>query len=78
MGARIVPHRAGYEIDGPQRLKGATVSSRRDHRLAMSLTIAGLVASGRTVIEDAQEIDESFPGFVEILQDLGANIERYD
>jgi 3-phosphoshikimate 1-carboxyvinyltransferase len=78
MGARIVPHPAGYEIDGPQRLKGATVSSHRDHRLAMSLAIAGLVATGRTVIEDAQELNESFPGFVEILRDLGADIERYE
>ena len=78
MGARIVPHLAGYEIDGPKRLKGATVSSHRDHRLAMSLAIAGLVATGRTVIEDAQELNESFPGFVEILRDLGADIERYE
>jgi 3-phosphoshikimate 1-carboxyvinyltransferase len=44
----------------------------------MSLAIAGLVATGRTVIEDAQELNESFPGFVEILRDLGADIERYE
>jgi 5-enolpyruvylshikimate-3-phosphate synthase len=40
----------------------------------MSLAVAGLSASGETVIEDADELSESFPGFVETLQRLGANI----
>ena len=42
----------------------------------MSLAVAGLVARGETVIEDAQELNESFPGFVETLQNLGADIEQ--
>jgi 3-phosphoshikimate 1-carboxyvinyltransferase len=78
LGATIIPHRDGFEIDGPQKLTGAAVSSRRDHRLAMSLAIAGLVASGKTVIEDAQELSESFPGFLETLQEMGAGLEVYD
>lgn len=78
MGAKIKPHPDGFEIDGPQRLVGATVTSRRDHRLAMSLTVAGLIAEGATIIEEAQELHESFPGFVETLQRLGAQIEVYE
>lgn len=74
LGAEITPHPDGFEIDGPQSLAGATVSSRRDHRLAMSLAVAGLVAQGQTVIEEAQEINESFPGFVATLRALGAEI----
>ncbi len=74
LGANITPHPAGFEIEGPQQLTGATVHSHRDHRLAMSLAVAGLVAKGETIIEDAEELAESFPGFVETLQDLGANI----
>ncbi len=74
LGARITSHPDGYEIDGPQELTGATVRSHRDHRLAMSLAVAGLVATGETIIEEAQELNESFPGFVETLQDLGAEI----
>jgi 3-phosphoshikimate 1-carboxyvinyltransferase len=77
LGARIEPHPDGFEIDGPQTLTGATVSSQRDHRLAMSLAVAGLVATGETVIEEAQELNESFPGFVDILQALGAKIESH-
>jgi 3-phosphoshikimate 1-carboxyvinyltransferase len=75
LGAKISPHPDGFEIDGPQTLRGTTVHSRRDHRLAMSLAIAALTAEGETIIEEAQELNESFPGFVETLQSLGANLE---
>lgn len=78
LGAEIHPHPDGFEIHGPQPLFGATVHSRRDHRLAMSLAVAGLVAEGETIIEEAQELNESFPGFVETLQTLGADIEQGD
>ena len=44
----------------------------------MSLAVAGLTATGPTIIEDADELNESFPGFVETLQSLGANIEYQD
>ena len=78
LGAKIIPHPAGFEIEGPQTLIGTTVHSRRDHRLAMSLAVAGLVAVGPTMIEEAQELSESFPGFVETLQSLGADLEIKD
>jgi 3-phosphoshikimate 1-carboxyvinyltransferase len=78
LGAQIVPQPDGFEIDGPQPLHGATVRSRRDHRLAMSLAVAGLTATGETIIEEAQELNESFPGFVETLQTLGAKIEIHE
>lgn len=74
LGAHITPHPDGFEIEGPQRLSGAVVRSRRDHRLAMSLAVAGLTAAGETIVEDADELNESFPGFVETLQALGADI----
>ena len=75
LGAKITPHPDGFEIDGPQPLTGAVVRSHRDHRLAMSLAVAGLSAAGSTVVEDAQELNESFPGFIATLQSLGAKIE---
>ncbi|MCB9079331.1 MAG: 3-phosphoshikimate 1-carboxyvinyltransferase [Anaerolineaceae bacterium] len=78
MGAKITPHPDGFEIEGPQPLTGAVVRSQRDHRLAMSLAVAGLSATGTTIIEDAQELNESFPGFIETLQSLGAKIETHD
>jgi 3-phosphoshikimate 1-carboxyvinyltransferase len=75
LGAKITQHPDGFEIVGPQNLTGTTVQSRRDHRLAMSLAVAGLAAEGETIIEDAQELNESFPGFVETLQSLGADLK---
>ena len=76
LGAAITPHPDGFEIDGPQQLTGGVVHSRRDHRLAMSLAVAGLTARRETIIEEAQELHESFPGFVETLRNLGAEIEQ--
>jgi 3-phosphoshikimate 1-carboxyvinyltransferase len=74
LGAEIRPHPDGFEIHGPQQLRGGMVNSRRDHRIAMALAVAGLSADGETIIEGADELHESFPGFVETLQNLGAGI----
>jgi 3-phosphoshikimate 1-carboxyvinyltransferase len=74
LGANIIPHPDGFEIHGPQILKGASVQSHRDHRIAMSLAVAGLTAAGKTIIADADELNESFPAFVETMQELGASI----
>ena len=75
MGADIEEWPDGMVIRGPVRLTGAVVDSHRDHRLAMALAVAGLVAEGETVIHGAQAIDDSFPGFVETMRGLGAEIE---
>ena len=50
-------------IHGPTRLRGATVDSLGDHRLAMTFAIAGLVAAGRTTIRDAASVAISYPTF---------------
>jgi 3-phosphoshikimate 1-carboxyvinyltransferase len=75
MGAEIEERSDGFVVRGPARLHGATVNSHGDHRLAMALAVAGLVAEGETTIEGAEVISDSFPGFVETLQELGAAIE---
>jgi 3-phosphoshikimate 1-carboxyvinyltransferase len=59
---------------GPTKGKDATVDSHGDHRLAMALTVAGLVASGETTIRDTACIADSFPGFEATLARLGANL----
>jgi 3-phosphoshikimate 1-carboxyvinyltransferase len=58
----------GLEIDGTDRLQGAACESHGDHRIAMSLTVAGLAASGETTIRDTAWIDTSFPGFEQIVR----------
>ncbi len=56
-------------------LKDATVESHDDHRIAMSLTIAGLAAEGSTIIQNVECVKKSYPSFVEHLLHLGADIE---
>lgn len=75
MGARIEEHPDGFTVHGPTPLRGATVHSHGDHRLAMALAVAGMIAQGETVVEDAACIADSFPGFVETMQALGAELE---
>ncbi|MCS6859182.1 MAG: 3-phosphoshikimate 1-carboxyvinyltransferase [Abditibacteriales bacterium] len=73
MGARIAEREDGWVIEGPNQLKGATVQSHGDHRVAMSCAIAALAAEGETVIEDTACIATSFPEFEEILERLRAS-----
>ncbi|MGO9117671.1 MAG: 3-phosphoshikimate 1-carboxyvinyltransferase [Desulfomonilaceae bacterium] len=75
MGAVMETRPDGFRIRGPVQLKGAVVNGRGDHRIAMSLAVAGLVAKGETVIEGWEIIRESFPEFPNILKQLGADVE---
>jgi 3-phosphoshikimate 1-carboxyvinyltransferase len=70
MGAQIEPYPDGFCVSGPTPLRGAIVDSHGDHRLAMALAVAGLLAEGDTVVENADCIADSFPGFEGILHSL--------
>ena len=72
LGAQVEEFPDGFAINGPQHLAGANVDSHNDHRLAMALAIAGLVARGETNVQNAAAIDESFPEFSTQLMRLGA------
>jgi 3-phosphoshikimate 1-carboxyvinyltransferase len=74
MGAVITEYPDGFAITGPQQLHGAVVKGHDDHRIAMSLTIAGLVATGTTTVRNADCTADSFPNFARILYTLGANL----
>jgi 3-phosphoshikimate 1-carboxyvinyltransferase len=52
------------------RLRGGRVAGRGDHRLAMAFAVAGLLAAGPVVIEEAEAIGVSFPGFFQTLDTL--------
>ena len=75
LGAEIDEYDDGFAIMGPQLLHGGVVDGHDDHRVAMSLVLAGLLADGETIVEDAKCINDSFPGFVEVMQALGADVE---
>lgn len=61
-------------VHGGGGLKGATVHSRHDHRIAMACAVAGLKATGDVTIEEAEAINKSYPDFYEHLKVLGANV----
>ena len=70
MGADVTELPDGWEIRGPRRLEGARVASAGDHRVAMALAVAGLLAGGETEIEGAECVDISYPGFWDELEAL--------
>ena len=76
MGAEIEEREDGFRIVGAQNLTGADVVGHDDHRIAMSMAIAGMVASGETVVTDAACVGDSFPGFAETLLACGANLSK--
>lgn len=70
LGAKVEELPDGLRIYGGRRLRGDICQSYHDHRIAMSLAIAGLCAQGETIIEGAESIAISFPQFEELLQQL--------
>ncbi|HOA23179.1 MAG TPA: 3-phosphoshikimate 1-carboxyvinyltransferase [Aggregatilineales bacterium] len=73
-GAAVEERPDGMIIGGRARLRGAAVHSHGDHRLAMAMAVAGLVAEGETVVQGADCADDSFPGFAATLARLGAEV----
>jgi 3-phosphoshikimate 1-carboxyvinyltransferase len=63
MGVEVEEFEDGMTIRGGAKLKGATINSHGDHRIAMAFAIAGLFAEGETVIEGTDCINTSYPGF---------------
>ncbi|GED66686.1 3-phosphoshikimate 1-carboxyvinyltransferase [Brevibacillus reuszeri] len=67
-GAKVTPTDDGMIIEGQTPLTAATIDSHGDHRIGMAMAIAGLAASGETVVENDEAIDVSFPGFGQLLE----------
>jgi 3-phosphoshikimate 1-carboxyvinyltransferase len=73
LGVEIEEHPDGFTIRGG-KLQGGTVESHGDHRLVMSLAVAGLAAESPVTVQHAECTSESFPAFAVLLQKLGAAI----
>lgn len=61
-------------INGNKNIYGAEVHSRHDHRIAMACAVAALQVNGKTVIDEAQAINKSYPDFFEHIKLLGASV----
>ena len=70
LGVNITETEDGMIIDGGQEIKTGTVHSHLDHRVAMSMAIAGLIAKEDIIITDADCVGISFPNFYEVLNSL--------
>lgn len=76
LGIEIVLQDDLMLIKGGTGVKGATVHSRHDHRIAMACAVAALNANAEVVIEDANAINKSYPNFYEHIQQLGAAVKE--
>jgi 3-phosphoshikimate 1-carboxyvinyltransferase len=74
MGAAVDERPDGVSVRGPAKLRGATVESHGDHRIAMALAIAGLTASGPTRIDAADCVAVSYPNFFADLRTISGTI----
>jgi len=76
LGARIEERPDGMVIHGPTRLTGAECQSFGDHRIAMTMGVAGLLAQGETTVAGAEAADVSYPRFWDTLRELQALQEQ--
>jgi len=78
LGADIQATEDGMVIHGTGRLIGAVCDSCGDHRLAMSMAVAGLLAKGETTISDAGAASVSYPTFWESLAQLSGTQQSWN
>jgi 3-phosphoshikimate 1-carboxyvinyltransferase len=82
LGVPVTEAPDGFSLVGPVRAgqfdRGEPViEPHGDHRLAMALAVAGLAYPQPVRVANAEIINESYPGFIQTLTDLGAKID-YD
>ena len=75
MGANVAERHDGLVI-GNSRLHGARLDSRADHRMVMTLAVAGLVAEGTTRIANVEWIRKTFANFAEQMRGVGADMQQ--
>ena len=73
IGGRIEEAPGGAVIEGG-RLRGGTVESHGDHRIAMAFAVAGAIAGGEVTIRDCANVATSFPGFAELANGCGLTV----
>jgi len=69
-GAKIFERPDGFHVEGPTPLKGGKVKTYKDHRIAMTLGIAGLISKLPASLDDPNCVDISYPGFFDELRGL--------
>jgi len=75
LGVQTQESSDGFSIFGGKDFQGGNIHSQGDHRLAMSMAVAGLTGRSPIQIQQAEIIDESFPNFSNLFNSLGADME---
>ncbi|MCS6624722.1 3-phosphoshikimate 1-carboxyvinyltransferase [Roseibacterium beibuensis] len=73
-GVAVEEEPEGFTVTGGPARGGATVTTHGDHRIAMSHLVLGLAAAEPVTVDEPAMIATSFPGFVELMRGLGADI----
>ena len=73
-GVVVEEEAEGFTVTGGRVPGGATVHTAHDHRIAMSHLVLGLAADAPVTVDEPGMIATSFPGFVELMRGLGADI----
>jgi 3-phosphoshikimate 1-carboxyvinyltransferase len=73
LGLQVEEQEDGMTIRGGKPLEAARVKTYGDHRVAMSLAIAGLSTNGGLQLDDAGCVDTSFPGFFDLLNSMSSH-----
>jgi 3-phosphoshikimate 1-carboxyvinyltransferase len=76
LGVEVTEWQDGFEVDGTggRPFTAGRIEAHGDHRIAMAGAIAALAADGPVRIDDVDNVATSFPEFVPILRELGADV----
>lgn len=70
VGVQVEEFADGLFVPGRQKIKGGTIDSHGDHRIAMAFAVAALFAEAPIHIENASSVNVSFPGFFDVLKSV--------
>jgi 3-phosphoshikimate 1-carboxyvinyltransferase len=74
LGVRLQEYEDGMDVEGG-RIGGGAVDGAGDHRCAMSFCVLGQAADGELTVDGCQNIDTSYPGFVDDLIRIGGHVD---
>ena len=75
LGGKAIVEKDDLIVDGCGKLVGGEVDSFTDHRIVMSAAIAATICTDEVIINNAQDVAKSYPGFFEDYEKLGGLIQ---
>jgi 3-phosphoshikimate 1-carboxyvinyltransferase len=76
MGVKVKKEETKFVIEGTEKINGARIDPKNDHRIAMAFGVLGLISERKTIIENAECVSKSFPDFWGVLRKIGGGINE--